>query len=307
MSIGILVNFLRLGRLLFLGGGFVLHGLGVAAALASGAPLNVAALVWGQVAITATQLMTHFSNEYFDLPYDRANQTPTRWTGGSRVLPDGLLAPWVALAAALVCGAAALGAVVVLRTAVGSSPLAVGLVGLGIVWSWAYSAPPFRLHARGLGEATVMLLVPGLTPLVGYALQTGRVDRMPVLVVAPLCLLQLAMQLSINFPDLAGDAASGKRTLAVRLGQPRAAHLHNIALAAAYLALPLLVWMELPVGVAAAALTLAPIAAWQLWRVARGAGADPRCWSSLIEWNIVLVMGSAALEAVALVGLAGMN
>ena len=47
--------------------------------------------------MTAAQLMTHYANDYFDLEADRANRTPTRWSGGSRVLPAGVLPPRVAL------------------------------------------------------------------------------------------------------------------------------------------------------------------------------------------------------------------
>ena len=43
--------FLRLGRPLFLIGGFLLHGLGVVIALTAGASLNVSALIWGQIAV----------------------------------------------------------------------------------------------------------------------------------------------------------------------------------------------------------------------------------------------------------------
>jgi len=78
---------LRMGRPHFLIGGLLLHWLGVALALASGAPLRLPALLWGQAAVTAIQLMTHYSNDYFDLAADRANPTPTHWSGGSRVLP----------------------------------------------------------------------------------------------------------------------------------------------------------------------------------------------------------------------------
>ncbi len=77
-----LIAVLRLGRPLFLGGGFVFHALGVALAFYSGAHLNLPALIWGQVAISALQLMTHYSNDYFDLEIDRANQTPSNWSGG---------------------------------------------------------------------------------------------------------------------------------------------------------------------------------------------------------------------------------
>ncbi len=220
-----LVALFRLGRLHFLAGGVVLHVLGVAMALTNGAAFNLRALVWGQVAITAIQLMTHYSNDYFDLEADRANRTPTRWSGGSRVLPDEELPPRLALALALVCMLVAFAALMVLVADVGAGVLAVALILIGLFLSWAYSAPPFRLHSRGIGELSVAVVVPGLTPLVGYSLQAGRIDILPLLAILPLCCLQFAMLLTIEFPDAEGDASVGKGTLVVRLGAPRAARL----------------------------------------------------------------------------------
>src|SRR5690242_9680233 len=80
--------FIRLGRITFLTGGVLLHLLGVAVALYLGAKLSIPALILGQLAITTTQLMTHYANDYFDLAADRANTTPTNWSGGSRILVE---------------------------------------------------------------------------------------------------------------------------------------------------------------------------------------------------------------------------
>src|SRR3954466_2399733 len=101
---GRILSVLRMGRPHFLVGGLLLHWLGVAMALSDGAPLNLPALLWGQAAVTSIQLMTHYSNDYFDLAADLANPTPTHWSGGSRVLPAGWLAPRVALRIAIGLG-----------------------------------------------------------------------------------------------------------------------------------------------------------------------------------------------------------
>ncbi|UCC63385.1 MAG: prenyltransferase [Anaerolineae bacterium] len=291
--------FVRLGRPSFLAGGFLMHGLGVAMALYASAPLNLPALLWGQLAITATQLMVHYSSEFFDQAADRANPTPTRWAGGSRVLTDGHLPPEVALATAIVLGGLALAAALVLALAVRPGLLTLGLLLLALLLGWGYSTPPLRIDARGLGELTVAFLVPGLTPFVGFYLQAGTVKPLPLLAVLPLCCLQVATQLTTEFPDATGDAATGKRTLVVRLGSPGAARLHNLVLLAAYGLLPLLVPAGLPPLVAIAACLSAPVALWQAWRVGRGAWTDPARWDSLAFWGIGLLMGTAAAETLA--------
>ena len=47
---------------------------------------------------------------------------------------------------------------------------------------------------------------------------TSRRAKLLALTIVPLALLQFAMLLAIEFPDATGDAATGKRTLVVRLG-----------------------------------------------------------------------------------------
>jgi len=295
--------YIRLGRCHFLVGGFVLHGLGVAAALYTGAPLNWQALLWGQLAITAIQLMTHYANEYFDLEADRANPTPTRWSGGSRILPSNTLSPQVALISALGLALLAVIAILILTLFVRPGLLTPGLLLLSLLLAWGYSAPPLQLHSRGVGEFTTAVLVPGLTPIVGFYLQTGTITALPLLTVIPLSCLQFAMLLAIEFPDEAGDRAAGKRTLVVRLGGAKAARLWMAALLLPYAVAPLLVLAGLPLPVGIASMVSAPIALWMVWRVGRGAWANPTQWNSLAFWSIALFMGTAALELAAFLGL----
>ena len=288
---------LRLGRPKFLVGGLLLHGLGAAMALSTGVRLSLAALLWGQAAVSSIQLMTHYSNDYFDLAADVANLTPTPWSGGSRVLAEGWVAPRLALWIALGLGTLALGLSLVL-VVVGPGKLTGLLIAVALLLAWSYSAPPLRLHARGLGELTTALLVAGLTPLVGFYLQTGDVGR-PLLGVLPLCCMQFAMLLAIEFPDVAGDRMAGKRTLVVRLGEATAARLHGILLLAAYGLLPLLVHLGLPPLVVASISLGAPVAFWHARRVWRGAWADPARWTSLGFWAVTLLMGTTVVEILA--------
>jgi 1,4-dihydroxy-2-naphthoate octaprenyltransferase len=157
------VAFVQLGRPQFLVGGFVQYALGAAIASAAGHAIDVRRYVLGQLAVTALQWMTHYANDYFDLDADRANATPTRWSGGSRVLVAGTLSPQLALYAALVLaalGAASAGTLI----AGGAGPLATPTLALVFTLAWGYSAPPTRLCARGLGEATTALVVTVLVP-----------------------------------------------------------------------------------------------------------------------------------------------
>ncbi len=282
-----MLAFVRLGRPLFLGGGFILYAIGAAIAAATGHAIAWHRYALGQAAVTAFQLMTHYANDYFDLEADRANATPTAWSGGSRVLPDGELAPRVALIAALVL--AGIGGAVSL--ALGH---ALGTLVVIAVLAWSYSAPPLRLCARGLGELTTAIVVTVLVPVLGFQLQAPdlRGAGLLALTIAPLALLQFAMLVAIEFPDAAGDAATGKRTLVVQLGARAAATLYALVTAAAFVWLLVALACGLPLRVALAMLVPAPLAAWRIARLREH--ADPSAFERLTFFAVFLLVSTSA-------------
>jgi 1,4-dihydroxy-2-naphthoate octaprenyltransferase len=299
-----LLAFVKLGRPLFLLGGLVLHGLGAALAVAGGAPFDPSRYLWGQIAITSAQLMTHYCNDYFDIEADRGNLTFTRWSGGSRMLLGGDVPARAALIAAVALGACALASAAVLAARARSAPLLFPLLALTVALSWEYSAPPLRLHSSGLGELTAALVVTLLVPLVGFYAQAGALRDVLVLAAMPPAGLQFAMLLAIEFPDAAGDAAAGKRTLVVRKGAAWAARLYAAVVAGSFVALPFLAWAGLPARVAAAAASVAPLGAWQAARVARGAFRDPARWESVAFWSVAQLFATATAELAAALAIA---
>ena len=274
--------FVRLGRPLFLGGGFILYAIGAAIAAATGHAIDCHRYALGQLCVTAFQLMTHYANDYFDLEADRANTTPTAWSGGSRVLPDGVLPPRVALIAALVL--AAIGCVASL--ALGHALVTLAAIA---VLAWSYSAPPLRLCARGLGEATTALVVTVLVPLLGFQLQAPdwRGVSLLALSIAPLALLQFAMLVAIEFPDAVSDAATGKRTLVVQLGTRRAATLYILTTLGAFALAPAAYVLGVPAVTAIAIAAPLPLA---VWRIAR---LDLTAYDQLTFWGVALLVGTS--------------
>jgi 1,4-dihydroxy-2-naphthoate octaprenyltransferase len=296
--------FVRLGRPIFLVGGVVLYALGAAVAVYLGHPVGVARFICGQVAVTATQLMVHYSNDYFDLEADQANATPTQWSGGSRVLPRGELPRWVALAAASTLAAIAAAATWVLASALDAGPTTTALLLVALVLSWEYSAPPLRIHSSGMGEIVAMVIVTLLVPLIGFTAQARTLEPIAFASAAPLCFLQFAMLLAVEFPDEVGDAAVGKRTLVVRLGAARAAALYVASIVLAYALLPLWGRLGLPRSSALGLCLALPLAVWLGWRVVRGEYKEPRHWNRFAFASAALVTVSALLEVGAYLGLA---
>ncbi|MHB0876310.1 MAG: prenyltransferase [Anaerolineae bacterium] len=292
------IGFLLLGRPHFLVGGVALFTLGVAMARYYGVAIDTAVWLWGQLAVSSIQLMTHYSNDYFDLAGDRANPAAGRWSGGSRILVDGLVPPRAALVAAIALSTTAIVALAVLWLVHGIPTAAVvgGLLALAV--SWSYSAPPFRLHSRGLGEVVAALLVTGTTPAFSFALQAGRVEPGVLLATLPVCAVGFAMLLSVAFPDAAADAAVGKRTLVVRLGNAGAARLYAVVLVAAYATLPLLALRGLPLAVAVLPVAGLPLAVAQSAYVSNTAGRPPPALSAW-AFRSVLLLGTTIVAEMA--------
>lgn len=157
------------------------------------------------------QVGTNLANDYFD---HRQGADDVLGRGESFSRP----AVFLAGGAAAMAVALALGLDLVLRTGTGLLAFALGAA----VFGFEYTAPPLRLNYRGLGEASVLLLLgPGLTLGAYYAL-TGTLSWVPALAGLPPGLLTSAVLFANNVRDIAPDEKSGKRTLAVRLGPRRA-------------------------------------------------------------------------------------
>ncbi|WP_217126835.1 prenyltransferase [Hydrogenophilus thiooxidans] len=170
-------------------------------------------------------------NDACDEATDRCNRTRLYpFTGGSRFLQNGVLTRTelarfaVTLFLITALGGCALTlwlATVALERAVALA--AIGAVGLMV--GWAYSVPPLRLSARGLGEIAIAvawsLVVAGAATVVGTPLAPSLPQEALLSAGAvglPFGFL-VANILYINqFPDAPADAAGNKRTLPVRFG-----------------------------------------------------------------------------------------
>jgi 1,4-dihydroxy-2-naphthoate octaprenyltransferase len=196
---------------------------------------------WGLWLLTLLGLLfihasANLANDYFDhlSGNDALNREFIRpFTGGSRVIQQGLATPREVLASALLCLAlgCALGLLlVVLR---GWPILLLGLVG-GLS-GFFYTAPPLKLGYRGWGEIFLALDF-GVLPVLGtYYVQTRHFSAEAFWASLPVALLILAVLWINQFPDYHADRAVGKRHWVVRLGRRRAAIVYAGMVTAAYL------------------------------------------------------------------------
>jgi 1,4-dihydroxy-2-naphthoate octaprenyltransferase len=225
-------SWLVLARAHFLAGGVLMYAMGVAVAYAGGASLDWPRLIWGQIGVTAIQLMTHFINEYYDAERDALVVRRTLFSGGSGILPAGRLGRQVAAVGAILCAIVGLVVILTIDGMRLDGPLPVYSVALLI--GYAYSAPPLSLMSRGLGELAAALTVALLTPLAGYSVAAGHLDAAILWLALPLVMVSLAFMIAVELPDYESDEPTGKRNWVVRMGRNRAGQLHNGMLVSAY-------------------------------------------------------------------------
>lgn len=288
--------FVRLTRPLFLGGGFLLYGLGVAIAAHLGWSIDPARYAVGQLLVTLVQMMTQYLNEYFDAPGDQLNPSRTPLTGGSGAIGPDRLPRKVALYAAVIAtGLAATVASAALVT--GSLPLAAWpVLGLGFLGGFFYSAPPLRLVASGYGELVASLVVAVITPTFGFVVQTGELHRLLLMSTTPLVALGFAMLIVFDLPDYAIDVKYGKRNLMVRLGWSAAMRAHDLAILFALVSLGVAYLFGLPQRVTLGALIVVPLAGAQIWQINRIRNGFPPRWTSLTFSALALFVIAAYLE-----------
>ncbi len=202
----------------------------VAVGAAAARPIETS---WGRLALCAVvalalQVGTNYANDVTD----GVRGTDARRVGPLRLVGSGLASPRAvrsaALGAFLVAGLAGLW-LASLTTwwllAIGAAAMAAG---------WGYTGGPRPYGYAGLGEPFVFVFF-GLVATAGttYCL-SGHVTALSIVAGAAMGAFACTLLNANNLRDLAGDALTGKRTLAVRLGRTGAGRLYVALLVGAF-------------------------------------------------------------------------
>ncbi len=177
----------------------------------------------------ALQVGVNLANDYHDGV--RGVDTEHR-AGPVRLTASGLASPrsvaTASLLAILVAGVA--GLALALATTLWLVPIgAAAMLAL-----WLYSGGPRPYAALGLGEVSVFLFF-GLMATAGSAyVEVERVPSSAWWASLPMGLLSVAILVANNLRDIPTDEATGKRTLAVRLGDARTRSLYRALVVIAF-------------------------------------------------------------------------
>jgi 1,4-dihydroxy-2-naphthoate octaprenyltransferase len=177
--------------------------------------LTVLALIGG----CAIHLGLNVANDVSDATSgaDEVNVNPTMFSGGSRVIQYGLVSLSAMKKASLACYAIGIGIGLYLTATRGIELLWIGVA--GIFLSIFYTAPPFRLVHRGLGEVCVALGFGPIMVLGTYFVVAERLNWEAFYASLPVALLIMLVLYVNQVPDRPADEKAGKKTIVVRLGQ----------------------------------------------------------------------------------------
>jgi 1,4-dihydroxy-2-naphthoate polyprenyltransferase len=188
--------------------------IGTAVARAAG-PVSVWRVVCCFVVALALQIGTNYANDYAD----GVRGTDAKRTGPVRLVAAGLASPKaVRLAAFIAFGiSAAVGLVVAITT----NPWLIVVGAASIAAGYFYTGGPRPYGYAGLGELFVFVFFGGVAVCGTTYVASGSLPAAAYIAAIPVGLLSVALLVVNNLRDIPGDTASGKRTLAVRLGAER--------------------------------------------------------------------------------------
>lgn len=165
------------------------------------------------ICAVALQIAVNLANDLFD---GLSGVDDEKRLGPPRMVQSGHISPEQMALGLGICTTIAVISGLIL-VSIGGWPLF--LLGIFCVLGvFAYSAGPIPLASCGLGELTVLVFFGWVAVLGSYYLQAGEINLAAFLFGTSSGLFSAAMMLVNNLRDLETDAAAGKTTLAVRLG-----------------------------------------------------------------------------------------
>jgi 1,4-dihydroxy-2-naphthoate polyprenyltransferase len=184
----------------------------------AGAAVAIDGFVWWQsvlalVVALAFQIGVNYANDYSD----GIRGTDTERVGPLRLVGSGLVPPQsVRLAAFAFFGLACLTGLVLVVASGRWWLLAIGVI--SVLGAWYYTGGKNPYGYVGLGEPAVFLFF-GPIPVLGTLyVQTGQITWVGLIASLALGSFSAAVLAANNLRDRPTDAESGKKTLAVRLG-----------------------------------------------------------------------------------------
>ena len=221
----------------------------------------------------ALQIGVNFANDYSDGV--RGSDSAERRVGPMRLVGSGLASPRQVKLAAYGCFFVACCAGLALAAVTSWWLVLAGA--LAVLAAWFYTGGSRPYGYRGFGEVSVFVFF-GVAAVAGTAyVQMGRLSWLGLAASIPAGLLSCALLMVNNLRDIRSDGESGKRTLAVRIGDARSRSVYLLFLLVPF-ALAALIAFVRPFSLLmllALPLALAPV------RAVRGGASGPALITTL--------------------------
>jgi 1,4-dihydroxy-2-naphthoate octaprenyltransferase len=225
------------------------------------------------VVALALQIGVNFANDYSDGV--RGSDSAERRVGPMRLVGSGLASPRQVKLAAFGCFFVACCAGLALAAVTSWWLVLAGA--LAVLAAWFYTGGSRPYGYRGFGEVSVFVFF-GVAAVAGTAyVQMGRLSWLGLAASIPAGLLSCALLMVNNLRDIRSDGESGKRTLAVRIGDARSRSVYLLFLLVPF-ALAALIAFVRPFSLLmllALPLALAPV------RAVRGGASGPALITTL--------------------------
>ena len=225
------------------------------------------------VVALALQIGVNFANDYSDGV--RGSDSAERRVGPMRLVGSGLASPGQVKLAAFGCFFVACCAGLALAAVTSWWLVLAGA--LAVLAAWFYTGGSRPYGYRGFGEISVFVFF-GVAAVAGTAyVQMGRLSWLGLAASIPAGLLSCALLMVNNLRDIRSDGESGKRTLAVRIGDARSRSVYLLFLLVPF-ALAALIAFVRPFSLLmllALPLALAPV------RAVRGGASGPALITTL--------------------------
>ncbi|HZZ53642.1 MAG TPA: 1,4-dihydroxy-2-naphthoate polyprenyltransferase [Trebonia sp.] len=225
------------------------------------------------VVALALQIGVNFANDYSDGV--RGSDSAERRIGPMRLVGSGLASPRQVKLAAFGCLFVACCAGLALAAVTSWWLVLAGA--LAVLAAWFYTGGSRPYGYRGFGEVSVFVFF-GVAAVAGTAyVQMGRLSWLGLAASVPAGLLSCALLMVNNLRDIRSDGESGKRTLAVRIGDARSRSVYLLFLLVPF-ALAALIAVVRPFALLmllALPLALAPV------RAVRGGASGPALIATL--------------------------
>lgn len=209
---------------------FFAYGIGAFVFANQTGSFNWLIFILGYLLLFLLEAIVVFSNDYYDQESDSQNKHFSPFSGGSRVLIEGIITEQSLKRAirtlVIVCTA-----LTILVAAISAAPFEhiLLLVGILTLIAISYTVPPLKFSYRGWGEIVVGFTHSFAVILCGFMFQGGNISSaLPWLLSIPLFLAIIPAIILGGFPDKDADKQAGKGTLVVRLGKKSAAYLAAI-------------------------------------------------------------------------------